>query len=384
MSSAAIHAVMVTPSASGGHPLYTWELMTALRAAAPLSELDLTLLTSVDLAPAFRKAQYRIADVLPAMRGAFANRLEWAASRIVHYAHREEAVLRWVRAQPRVDILHYQEPPFAAAVHISRARATGARVVATVHNVRPHGHPVPAAGPLIEFSTNLGWKQCAMLFVHSPVLREELLRELGSRSPRVVAIPHGVWTSHRGMAVTPNPMGYLLFFGVMRRNKGVHLMLDAMRHLPGKRLVMAGAFPDRSLALEVRGRIGAEHLQVELQDRIISDSEIPGLFGGAALVMLPYTDYYAQSGVLHMAIAYGIPVVVADVGALGEQVRKEKIGAVAAAGDAEDLARATLLALEPGVYEAARTHCSALAGELSWSAAARITLEAYREACYVR
>jgi hypothetical protein len=67
MSTRTIHAVMVTPSASGGHARYTWELLTALRTAADRSELSLTLLTSVDLDAEFRTSAYEIADVLPAL-----------------------------------------------------------------------------------------------------------------------------------------------------------------------------------------------------------------------------------------------------------------------------------------------------------------------------
>jgi glycosyltransferase involved in cell wall biosynthesis len=383
MKARGIHAVMVTPSASGGHPRYTWELMTALRAAAPASELSLTLLTSVDLDPAFRTPQYAIADVLPPLRdpSTFANKLEWGCSRAVHYARREEVVLRWVRAQRCVDILHYQETPFAPALHFRRVRAAGAHPVATVHNLRPHRYPIPAARWLTDLSSHLGWMQCATLFVHSSGLRDRLASALGPRAPRVVAIPHGVWTTHGTPSAPPRREGHLLLFGVMRRNKGVHLMLDSLRHLSGKRLVLAGAFPEPSFAREIRHRVETEGLPVLVLDRVIADAEVAALFSGASLAMLPYSEFHAQSGVLHLAIAYGVPAVVTDVGALGEQVRREGIGTVCPAADPVELARAVLRTLEAGIYEAARDRCIALARTLSWSAAAKLTLEAYGSIC---
>lgn len=383
MTTRSIHAVMVTPSAFGGHARYAWELMTALRAAAPRSELNLTLLTSADLDPQFRTAQYEIADVLPPLRdrNTFANKVEWAAGRVMHYARREEAVLRWVRARERVDVLHYQEPPFASALHVRRVRAAGTYPVATVHNLRPHSYPVPALRRVSDLCTRLGWRQYATLFVHSSGLGERLTRELGPSSPPVVAIPHGVWTSHGTPSAPPRRDGYLLLFGVMRRNKGLHLMLDALRHLPGKRLVLAGAFPDASFAREIRHRIETERLPVVLQDRVIPDAEISGVFTGASLVVLPYSDFHAQSGVLHLAITFGVPAVVTDVGALGEQVKREGIGAVAPAQEPAELARAVLAALEPAAYEAARERCAALARTLSWSTAARLTVETYGLIC---
>ncbi len=377
-----IHAVMLTPSASGGHPRYTWELMTALRAAAPPSELSLTLLTSADLDPEFRTSAYEIADVLPPLQhpSTFPSRIHWAVGRTIHYARREEAVLRWVRARGRVDVLHYQEPPFGSPLHLRRVRAAGATPVATVHNLRPHSYPIPAVRRLSDLTARLGWMQCATLFVHSSGLKEELTRELGPRSPPVVAIPHGVWTGH-GAASQPSRDGYLLLFGVMRRNKGLHSMLDALRHLPGKRLVLAGVFPDAAFAREIRRRITSEKLAVDLLDRVIPEPEIGTLYAGAALALLPYTEFHAQSGVLHLAIAYGVPAVVTDVGALGEQVGREGIGVVAPPADPAALARAVLAALEPRTWTAARERCIALARTLSWSTAAQLTLEAYRRIC---
>lgn len=374
----AMEVVMFTPSARGGHARYTWEVLTALRAAAPPSELGLTLLTSLDLDPEFRPGGCDVAAVLPPLAppAAFRTRAHWAVGRALHYARREEALLRWVRSR-RVDVLHYQEPPFAAPLHLRRLRAAGVTPVATVHNLRPHSYPLPALRPVADLASRLGWAQCATLFVHSAGLADRIARELGRRAPPVVAVPHGVWTGHAG-AATPRPDGHLLLFGVMRRNKGLHLMLDALRHLPGRRLVLAGGFPEPALAAEIRARVAAEALPVELIDRPIPEAEVPALFAGAALAVLPYGEFHAQSGVLHLAIAYGLPAVVTDVGALGEQVRRDGIGVVAPPGDAAALARAVSDALEPRAWEAARARAIALARTLSWSTAAALTLDAYR------
>jgi glycosyltransferase involved in cell wall biosynthesis len=371
---------MLTPSATGGHARYTWELMTALRGEAPPSELALTLVTSSDLDPEFRTSAYEIADVLPPLRRGFPTRVHWAVGRTVHYARREEAILKWLRARPRVDVVHYQEPPFGSPLHFRRVRWTGALPVATVHNVSPHTYPVPAVRHLSDLAARLGWMQCATLFVHSAALKDELARDLGRRSPPVVAIPHGVWSGHRAAAPPPRD-GPLLLFGVMNRYKGLHLMLDALRLLPGRRLVLAGAFPDAQLAREIRHRIDSERLPVEVLDRFIPEAEVGALYGGAALSVLPYSEFHAQSGVLHLSIAYGVPAVVTDVGALGEQVRRDGIGVVAPPRDAAALAGAVREALEPATWAAARERCLAVARTLSWSAAARLTIEAYARIC---
>src|SRR5258708_39719501 len=50
---------MYTPSASGGHALYTWELMTALTLHAD-AETRFELVTSENLAPEFKDASYPV------------------------------------------------------------------------------------------------------------------------------------------------------------------------------------------------------------------------------------------------------------------------------------------------------------------------------------
>jgi glycosyltransferase involved in cell wall biosynthesis len=59
----------------------------------------------------------------------------------------------------------------------------------------------------------------------------------------------------------------------------------------------------------------------------------------AALVVLPYREI-ESSGVLATALGHGRPVVVTDVGSLGDTVREFAAGAVVPPGDAETLAEA--------------------------------------------
>src|SRR5207253_4105308 len=64
------------------------------------------------------------------------------------------------------------------------------------------------------------------------------------------------------------------------------------------------------------------------------------LFRETSVVVLPYTSFASQSGVLHDAYAHGRPVVVTDVGALGDTVREDGTGLVVPPGDPVALGRA--------------------------------------------
>ena len=57
------------------------------------------------------------------------------------------------------------------------------------------------------------------------------------------------------------------------------------------------------------------------------------LYASADLVVLPYTTFASQSAVLQDAYAHRVPLVVSDVGALGETVRGDHTGWVVAPGE---------------------------------------------------
>jgi len=49
----------------------------------------------------------------------------------------------------------------------------------------------------------------------------------------------------------------------------------------------------------------------------VADSEVPVYFSAADMLVLPYTRA-SQSGVAHIAMAYGLPIVASRVGGLAE------------------------------------------------------------------
>src|SRR5205823_783495 len=79
--------------------------------------------------------------------------------------------------------------------------------------------------------------------------------------------------------------------------------------------------------------------RIEWRLRFLPDEEVVTLLEAAAAVVLPYRQH-DSSGVLATAIGYGRPVVVTDVGSLGEIVREFGAGKVVPPDDAAALAQA--------------------------------------------
>jgi glycosyltransferase involved in cell wall biosynthesis len=109
------------------------------------------------------------------------------------------------------------------------------------------------------------------------------------------------------------------------------------------------------------------------------EAEVRDLMADAAAVVLPYRRL-DSSGVLATAIGYGRPVVVTDVGALGEQVEEFGAGRVVPPGDSAALAQACNSMLRNrSELDRAAAGARAAAAALTWDASAEAHERLYRE-----
>lgn len=131
----------------------------------------------------------------------------------------------------------------------------------------------------------------------------------------------------RFLGLDPN-FRYILFFGFIRKYKGLDLLLEAMNDVPKNvKLVVAGEFyADEEEYLKI---IKENHLEdrVMLHTRFIPDSEVRYYFSMAHLVAQPYRSA-TQSGVTQIAYYYDVPMLVTDVGGLAELVPDGEVGLV--------------------------------------------------------
>ena len=137
----------------------------------------------------------------------------------------------------------------------------------------------------------------------------------------------------------------LLFFGLIRRYKGLDVLIRALPEVvdavPEARLVVAGdplepVEPLRDLAAS----LGVDD-RIDWQLGYVPGDRIPALMASATVVVLPYRRIEA-SGVLADAVGNGRPAVVSDVGAIGETVRRFGAGEVVPPEDPAALAAACI------------------------------------------
>ncbi len=110
----------------------------------------------------------------------------------------------------------------------------------------------------------------------------------------------------------------VLFFGFIRKYKGLDLLLTAMQELKDVHLLIAGEFYDGKEGYNLDGQ--------NIIDRtgFIPDKEIPYYFGAADFVIQPYISA-TQSGVTPLAYFYEKAMLVTNVGGLPDLVRNSGV-----------------------------------------------------------
>ncbi len=179
----------------------------------------------------------------------------------------------------------------------------------------------------------------------SPIDRQEARSRLGITAPRV-----------------------LLFFGYVRRYKGLDVLLDALARLPtelGVQLVIAGEFYDPERAY--RDQIHA----LKIEDRVILRSEylpndmVSRYFSAADAVVLPYRSA-TQSGIAQIAYQFGTPVIATDVGGLHEVVLDDHTGLIVPPENPSALAEAILRFYRSGKEQAYRNNVQKERQKYTW------------------
>lgn len=244
--------------------------------------------------------------------------------------------IRLRRARPDLVIMRFWLPLLAPALgFIARIiRSNGhTRVIAIFDNVVPH-EKRPGDRLLTRFFVNS--IQGALVMAKAV---EDDLRQFDNNMPCIIT-PHPLFDNYsepvsRSEALTHLNLNsddrFILFFGFIRKYKGLDLLLEAMASpalaAMGIKLIVAGEFyEDQKPYLDSINKSGISD-RVILHTHFISNEEVRYYFSAASLVVQPYRSA-TQSGVTQVAYYFSKPMVVTDVGGLAEIVPDGKCGYV--------------------------------------------------------
>ncbi len=304
------------------------------------------------------------------------------------------AMVRYRRTALAADVVHFQwltvQPLDVHLLPRRRATPMGSRpkLVLTAHDVLPRE---PRAGQL-RAQRRL-YERFDAIVVHSEHGRARLVDELGVDPDLVHVIPHGAFVHLAERPGGPRVGGLpihaagpvVLCFGLIRPYKGIDVLLEAWRGVDSEGIGIDDAqlwivgMPRGELPTLLGGDpCSLAAFGVRLDARFIPDSELPGYFHRADLVVLPYLQA-DQSGVLFTALAFGKPLLLSDVGGFPE-LAATGAACTVPAGDPTALrvALRELLGDPAALAEMAACARSAAAGPYSWEAVARAHLELYQ------
>lgn len=251
------------------------------------------------------------------------------------YIKTYRAIRDW---KPDVLIVRYWMSFFAPSLgYITRKMKKHCKVVSILDNVVPH-EPRFFDTPLTRYFLT-GSTGCITLCeavsgdllkikpdAKYTVIQHPLYSHFGQKKSREVA--------ESRLGLQPGKKN-ILFFGLIRKYKGLDILLEAFGKLSDEyQLIIAGE-PYGSFGpyQEIIDRLpGKDRIVKEL--KYIKDSEVSDYFSAADLAVLPYRSA-TQSGISSVSYHFEVPMIVTDVGGLKETIGDRGTGLVSKEGTSD-------------------------------------------------
>ncbi|MCY7410513.1 MAG: glycosyltransferase [Chitinophagales bacterium] len=213
-----------------------------------------------------------------------------------------------------------------------RAKANGfTKVISILDNVIPHEKRIGD----ISF-TKYFLKSCDGFVTMSGSVSDDLKKFVPQKP--FIQNPHPLYDNF-GEAVSKEialehlglEMGYsyILFFGFIRKYKGLDLLIEALsderiNNLPVKLIVAGEFYEDSKPYTDLIAKYNLAD-RVIIKAEFIREEEVKYFFSAADVVVQPYKSA-TQSGVTQIAYQFDTPMIVTNVGGLPELVPNNKTG----------------------------------------------------------
>jgi D-inositol-3-phosphate glycosyltransferase len=238
-----------------------------------------------------------------------------------------------IEAKPDLVLIRYWLPFMAPALGTiaKKLRSKKIPVIAITDNVIPH-EKRPGDNLLTSFFV----RQCDGFVTLSASVLEDLSRFTSEK--RKIFLPHPVYdtfgemltknVARKELDLSPDEK-VILFFGFIRKYKGLDLLIDAMKDERLRKmnvtLLIAGEFYDKKEPY--LKQIADSGTKIILHADFIRKEDVSKYFCAADMVVQPYRTA-TQSGITQIAYHFGRPMLVTNVGGLSEIVDHGRVGYV--------------------------------------------------------
>lgn len=252
------------------------------------------------------------------------------------------------KQKPELIILQWWHPYFAPCFWSICKLLRREKILFVCHNVFPHER-FPLDRLLTKWT--LG---CGRYFItQSKMDARDLLSVKHDAVYRVTPHPTYGMFCKQGMSMQKareqlqidQGQRALLFFGFVRKYKGLQYLLEAMKLLKERdfkvQLWVVGDFGEDKDEYVEQIRAFEIGDQVQMVEGYVPDDEVEKYFAASDLVVLPYLSA-TQSGIVQIAFGFEKPVLVTEVGGLPDVVTNGKTGYVVEPRSAEMIAEAIM------------------------------------------
>lgn len=267
---------------------------------------------------------------------------------------------------PDLVIMEWWHPYFTFCFR-TLAKSVRAKIIFICHNVLPHEHV-----PLDKTWAGLTLKHADAFIVQSGLDEKDLKCLLPDAVYKKTVHPtydafrmkNTSKAAARAQLSIKEDEQVLLFFGFVRKYKGLKYLIQAMpaikKSLPKSRLLIVGDFGDsKPEYLELIAQAGVDDV-ISIYDGYIPDKEVEQYFAASDVVVAPYVSA-TQSGIIQIAYGFEKPVIATAVGGLPDVVNDSVTGYLVESENPSALSDAVIrffndtdiAAMEQGVRDAA-------------------------------
>ncbi len=270
------------------------------------------------------------------------------------------------------------------AIDLALFRARGGKLFWTVHNIIGHECPNPAREKKM--------RRLIATFAHGMHFHSQSAVGLVEKEYRKKLQPKAIIAAHASYAEDYLPDAAradtlatsldlrddnftFLFFGNIRRYKGLDLLLEAFRTLQGShyRLLIAGG-PVPGLSVEWLEEAAQQDSRLRLRVGFIPDADVAAIFAISDALVAPYAKTLT-SGVVSLGLTFGLPMV------LPEAAKVYDIpGVQGAEYFSEGELSQALQSIEQRDLPTMRAHNRQIGQGLTWQRMAEQLAQAYRSA----
>jgi D-inositol-3-phosphate glycosyltransferase len=229
----------------------------------------------------------------------------------------------------------------------------GKKTLLTVHNVNARARDSNDTW-FNRLTLTIQYQLADHLFVHTEKMKSELVEQFNVSISKVSVIPFGINNAVPNTSLSSGEarqrLGIaekdraILFFGNIAPYKGLDYLIDAFQQVMAGggayRLIIAGSPKNcenywNAIQESLNRHVNRDRILKKIE--FIPDAETEVYFKAADVLVLPYRHIF-QSGVLFLGYSFGLPIIVADVGALREDIIEGKTGYLCKPEDSADLA----------------------------------------------